>query len=280
MRRTVLVARWLAPLGGGVLVALSLPPFGLWPLALCGVAILAWSLRGQPTVSRAAAGFLAGVGQFAIGLAWADKFTLLGYSGLVILHSAMFAVACVLVPGGPARAPATAGLLTLAEWARERWPFGGVPPGGIAFGQLGSPLVGTARVGGTVLLVGVTYLAGVSISELAACWFQRRGRHGVHDNGLIAGCLSLAVVVALAFLMLDFVFHAIGSLNIGFAALTFTVGSFLASPFVGILKTTSATHGNLFVWADVLAMAAYAVAAVIVSSVVARLSRNAARRAA
>ena len=198
MRRTVLVARWLAPLGGGVLVALSLPPFGLWPLALCGVAILAWSLRGQPTVSRAAAGFLAGVGQFAIGLAWADKFTLLGYSGLVILHSAMFAVACVLVPGGPARAPATAGLLTLAEWARERWPFGGVPPGGIAFGQLGSPLVGTARVGGTVLLVGVTYLAGVSISELAACWFQRRGRHGVHDNGLIAGCLSLAVVVALA----------------------------------------------------------------------------------
>ena len=92
--------------------------------------------------------------------------------------------------------------------------------------------------------------------------------------------VELAVVVALAFLMLDFVFHAIGSLNIGFAALTFTVGSFLASPFVGILKTTSATHGNLFVWADVLAMAAYAVAAVIVSSVVARLSRNAARRAA
>ncbi len=95
MRRTVLVARWLAPLGGGVLVALSLPPFGLWPLALCGVAILAWSLRGQPICGRAAAGFLAGVGQFAIGLAWADKFTLLGYSGLVILHSAMFAVACV-----------------------------------------------------------------------------------------------------------------------------------------------------------------------------------------
>jgi hypothetical protein len=80
--------------------------------------------------------------------------------------------------------------------------------------------------------------------------------------------------------MLDFVFHAIGALNVGFAALTFTVGSFLASPFVGILKTTSATQGNVFVWADVLAMGAYAVAAVIISSAVARLSRSAARRAA
>ena len=58
------------------------------------------------------------------------------------------------------------------------------------------------------------------------------------------------------------------------------VGSFLASPFVGILKTTSATQGNLFIWADVLAMGAYAVAAVLVSAVVARLSGSAVRRAA
>jgi hypothetical protein len=92
--------------------------------------------------------------------------------------------------------------------------------------------------------------------------------------------VELAAVVALAFLTLDFVFHAIGALNVGLAALTFTVGSFLSSPFVGILKTTSATQGNVFVWADVLAMGAYAVAAVIVSSAVARLSRSAARRAA
>lgn len=92
--------------------------------------------------------------------------------------------------------------------------------------------------------------------------------------------VELAAVVALAFLTLDFVFHAIGALNIGFAALTFTVGSFLASPFVGILKTTSATQGNLFIWADVLAMGAYAVAAVLVSAVVARLSGSAVRRAA
>ena len=156
MKRKDRVVRWLVPLGGGVLVALSLPPFGLWPLAFLGVALLAWALRDRSVGGRAAAGFLAGVGQFAIGLAWADKFTFLGYGGLIILHSAMFAVACAFVPRGPARVPALAALLTLAEWVRERWPFGGVPPGGIALGQVSGPLVGTARIGGTVLLVGVT----------------------------------------------------------------------------------------------------------------------------
>jgi hypothetical protein len=92
--------------------------------------------------------------------------------------------------------------------------------------------------------------------------------------------IELAAVVALAFLTLDFVFHTIGALNVGLAGLTFTVGSFLASPFVGILKATSATQGNLFVWADVLAMGAYAVVAILVSGVVARVTRSAAHRTA
>ena len=199
MKRRDRVERWLVPLGGGVLVALSLPPFGLWPLALLGVSLLAWALRDRSVGGRAAAGFLAGVGQFAIGLAWADKFTFLGYGGLIVLHSAMFAVACAFVPRGPVRVPALAALLTLAEWVRERWPFGGVPPGGIALGQVSGPLVGTARIGGTVLLVGVTYLAGAALGDLAVTWLRRRRTHGrVHDHGLIGCWVSLAIAVALA----------------------------------------------------------------------------------
>jgi hypothetical protein len=92
--------------------------------------------------------------------------------------------------------------------------------------------------------------------------------------------VELAVLVALAFLTLDFVFHAIGALNMGFAGLTFTVGSFLASPFVGIVKSTSATQGNLFVWTDVLAIGVYAAAAALVLGVVARVTRRSARRVA
>ncbi len=199
MKRAARVAPGLAPLGGGVLVAFSLPPFGLWPLAFLGVAFLAWAVRDRSVGGRAAAGFLAGVGQFVIGLAWADKFTFLGYGLLIVLHSAMFAIACVFVPRGPARVPVLAALLTLAEWLRERWPFGGVPPGGIALGQVSGPLVSTARIGGTVLLVGVTYLAGAALGDLAVTWLRRRRSHsGVRDQGLIGCCLSLAVVVTLA----------------------------------------------------------------------------------
>jgi len=198
-RRTGRAARGLAPLGGGVLVALSLPPFGLWPMALFGVAVLAWAVRDRSVGARAAAGFLTGVGQFAMGLAWADKFTLLGYAGLVVVHSAMFAVACALVPRGPVRVPTLAALLTLAEWVRERWPFGGVPPGGIALGQVSGPLVGTARIGGTVLLVGVTYLCGAALGDLVVTWLRgRRVQSLAHGQGLIGCWVSLAVVVALA----------------------------------------------------------------------------------
>jgi len=141
---------------------------------------------------------LAGIGQFSVGLAWADKFTLLGYAGLVVLHSAIFAVACALAPPGPLRVPALAALLTLAEWVRERWPFGGVPPGGIALGQVDGPLVGTARIGGTVLLVAVTYLGGVALAELAMTWLRRRQPHRqAWRRELVGACLSLTAVIAL-----------------------------------------------------------------------------------
>jgi apolipoprotein N-acyltransferase len=140
------------------------------------------------------AGLLAGFGQLLIGLAWADKFTFLGYMVLVVLQSAMFALACALAPGGLARVPALAGLLTLAEWARDTWPFGGVPPGGIALGQLGGPLATTARLGGSVGLAAATYLAGVALGDLASShrWRANESRRpGIE----LAGALSAVVFV-------------------------------------------------------------------------------------
>ena len=197
-------ALWvLAPLCGGALVGLSLPPLGSWPLAILGVALLSLSLRERSLRRRAAGGFLAGAGQLAVSLAWALKFTVLGYVALVVLEAAMFSLAAALAPSGRARVPALAALLTLAEWARQNWPFGGVPPGGIALGQVGGPLAGTARIGGTVLLVGVTYLGGAGVGELAGSAFRAwhgRGQAGHHraPAGLPAGLASLAVVVVLA----------------------------------------------------------------------------------
>jgi apolipoprotein N-acyltransferase len=142
-------------------------------------------------------GLLAGLGQFLIGLAWADKFTFLGYMALVVVQSAMFAIACALAPGGAARVPALAGLLTLAEWARDTWPFGGVPPGGIALGQLGGPLTATARLGGSVGLAAVTYLAGVALGDLASSYTRHRIRSRRRGMELAGTLSAVAVVVVL-----------------------------------------------------------------------------------
>jgi hypothetical protein len=92
---------------------------------------------------------------------------------------------------------------------------------------------------------------------------------GVEFVWLIAG-------IVIAFLALDFIFHATGANDVGFAAFVFAVGKALAAPFAGIFATTYAAHGNLVIWADVLAMVIYALAAAVVAKVATMaMARNA-----
>jgi hypothetical protein len=92
---------------------------------------------------------------------------------------------------------------------------------------------------------------------------------GVEFVWLIAG-------IVVVFLALDFIFHATGANDVGFAAFVFSIGKALASPFAGIFKTTYAAHGNLVVWADVLAMVIYMLVAVVIVKVVTLMTaRNA-----
>jgi anti-sigma factor RsiW len=84
---------------------------------------------------------------------------------------------------------------------------------------------------------------------------------GVELVWLIAG-------IVIAFLALDFIFHAAGANNVGFAAFVFTLGTALAAPFAGIFKTAYAAQGHLVIWADVLAIVIYALAAAVLAKVV------------
>jgi hypothetical protein len=84
---------------------------------------------------------------------------------------------------------------------------------------------------------------------------------GVEFVWLIAG-------IVIAFLALDFIFHATGANDVGFAAFVFSVGKALAAPFAGIFKTTYAARGDLVIWADVLAMVIYALIAAVIAKVV------------
>jgi hypothetical protein len=95
---------------------------------------------------------------------------------------------------------------------------------------------------------------------------------GVEFVWLIAG-------IVVVFLALDFVFHAAGANNVGFASFVFGVGKALAAPFDGIFKTAYASHGNLIVWADVLAMVIYLLAAAVVVKVVTLISARSATAA-
>ncbi len=154
------------PLVGGLLVGLSLPPIGVWPMAIVGVACLAFELRDEHLRSRLLTGMLFGGAQFLVSLAWAIKFNIAGYIALSLVEACFIALACCLVPPRRGRLPGLAGALTLAEWARQSWPFGGLPLGSLALGQATGPIAGTARVGGVLLVVGTTVLAGAA---LGAC---------------------------------------------------------------------------------------------------------------
>ncbi len=152
------------PLAAGALVALSVPPWGWWPLAFAGVAVLVWGLQGLRLRSRALSGLLFGFGLFGPTLFWISEFHAVGYVALLVLEGSFFAVAAALTPmhraAGLAAFP---GAFVLAEVARGVVPFGGLPMGGLPLGQASGPLASVARIGGAYLLTGLAVAIGAAV---------------------------------------------------------------------------------------------------------------------
>jgi len=161
--------------GAGVLLALSLPPWGWWPLGPAGAALLYWRLGGLPARRRAWSGWLAGLGAYGIGLFWARSFNWYGGFALVLLEALFVAAAATATPPGRGRALGFVGACTLAEAVRMRWPFGGLPLGGVFLGQADGPIVQLARLGGPLLVTAGVYAAGVALATLIA-WVRGRLR--------------------------------------------------------------------------------------------------------
>jgi apolipoprotein N-acyltransferase len=200
----------LPALAAGVLLALSLPPFGFWILALPGAGLLAWRLGRLSAGGRLLAGWMAGLGLFVPGLWWALSFNLYGGIVLMAVQALTVALAALIVPAGRGRTAALAGAMVLFEALRSAWPFGGLPLGGIALGQAGGPLADGARLGGPLLLVGLVWLAGAGLAGVAAAAGPvGAGSLGPEGDGAgpprgrgvgpwRAAVLALAAVVALA----------------------------------------------------------------------------------
>ena len=195
----------LPSLAAGVALTLSLPPFGWWPLAFVGAAVLYWRLAGLGLRTRVLAGGLAGLGLFVPGLAWAQAFNWYGAAVLMVAQALTMALAGALVPPHRGRLVAFAGAFTLCEALRMAWPFGGLPISGVFLGQVGGLFLVTARLGGPLLVTAVVWLGGGALGQLgteAAVWWWRRedsvGPGGRPVGPAVGAGLALVALVAVS----------------------------------------------------------------------------------
>lgn len=206
-RVTARSGRVIVPsVAAGLLLAFSLPPWGWWPLAFVGAALLYWRLAGLRVGARVLAGWAAGMGCFVPGLWWAASFNWYGAVVLMVVEALSMAAAAALVPPTRWRVPAFAGAFTLLEALRMTWPFGGLPLGGVFLGQADGPLLGSARLGGPLLLTLLVWLGGAGAAELvratARWWSVGRtplsaasSAHG-GARAALPGLVAIALVVA------------------------------------------------------------------------------------
>jgi hypothetical protein len=92
--------------------------------------------------------------------------------------------------------------------------------------------------------------------------------------GRLAQAVWLILGIVDVILALDFIFHAAGGHNTGFAHYVYRLGGWLGAPFDGIFSNTTIVYGRTFIrWADVLAVVIYSLAALAVTKLVVIFSR-------
>ncbi len=177
-----------ACLGTGALMALSLPPWGWWPLLIVGVVFLDRLLAGRPARSRFWRGWAVAAAWLFPGMGWMVFLTAPGWVVASLISSVWFGVACAIAPASRWRWVVLPGSIVLAEILRWSWPFGGVPLASFAISQAVSPVAFVVRVGGAPLLVMLVVIIGVTIS---AAWERAW-------MAVAVGAAAIALVVGFA----------------------------------------------------------------------------------
>lgn len=173
----------------GACLALSVPPYGWWPLAFVGIALLDRLIAGQPAKHRFRRTWLVCATWLYPTMLWMVDLTLPGYVIACGTYAAYFGAAVALAPANRWRWLALPGAFVLAEWARWSWPFGGVPLSTLAMSQAAAPLNFTVRLAGTLVLVFIVVLIGVGLSAL---W-----ERAPVQAGLAFGTVALVALAAL-----------------------------------------------------------------------------------
>lgn len=128
-----------AAVSAGLALLVAFPPYGLWPLAPVGVALLAAAVHRRRLRAGAGLGFLAGVALFAPLLEWTNLHTgwlpwallSLLQAGYLALLGAATAWVSPLADRWRVGWPLLTGVLWVGQEAlRDRTPFGGSRGGG------------------------------------------------------------------------------------------------------------------------------------------------------
>lgn len=170
----------------GVAIAASIPPWGWWPLAFVGIALLDRLIADQPWPVRFRRTWLVAAAWLFPAMLWIYDLSSVGYPATVMFYACYFAVAGALTPGGRHRRIVLPGAIALAELARWSWPFGGVPLAHLALSQVETPLLGLARLGGSLLVVVAVVVLGQALAALL-------------ERDVRSALIGLGVVVVLSF---------------------------------------------------------------------------------
>ncbi|MEY9840972.1 apolipoprotein N-acyltransferase [Streptacidiphilus sp. EB103A] len=192
----------------GVLLALSFPPYGLWPLSLVAVAGLALLTHGRTARQAAWTGFAFGAPFLIWLLFWLNVIGADAWLALALFES-LFLAAMAAGQAVTSRLPGwplwTACLWVTQEWARDRVPLGGFPWGRLAFANTSSPYTPLAALGGAPLVTFAVALSGALLAA-AALAVAKRGSDGRWRLraaasvalGAVAGLVGYAVPIPTA----------------------------------------------------------------------------------
>jgi apolipoprotein N-acyltransferase len=157
----------LISIAGGLALFAAFPPFGVWPLAVLGPALLVVALAGRSLRGSFLCGLVFGLALFTPLLSWLVNEAWYVWFALSLALAVIFAVLAIAqrlllrLPFWPA---AVAGWWVVAEGIRDRWPYA-FPWGRLAMSQSVAPDVRWVAVGGAPLLTFLIALTGAMIAR-------------------------------------------------------------------------------------------------------------------
>jgi apolipoprotein N-acyltransferase len=174
-------AAYPVALAGGLLLAASFPPAGIWPLAFLAPAMLMVTLTGQRLRTCAGIGLLFGLGFFIPLLSWVINLAWYAWVALAVASAVIFAALTLgqrILLRLPMAAwpPAIGGWWVACEALRDRWPWGGFPWGRLAMSQATAPSAGWITFAGAPW---VTFLVALTSACLACVALRRSWRMAI-----------------------------------------------------------------------------------------------------